>query len=440
MADEQDKTETTEVLHDMTDGSGSRPSEVPLGDVSTKKPSVGDGAAALDNLLIASGGDPANPDDAPTKTPEEVEAEKQKAADEKKITDDAKVAAGKKKADDAAGKAPTTETEKKPDETPSEPQDKLAEVKLPPHAKPETTTAFAEVKRRAREEAAALRTENEALKKKIPTDGSAITPELKKEMDDLRAFRAAHDYQSSPEFVKSYVEPVAANEEAILKKLKTEGFTDEQIGQIKAIGVAKLDWVPIFAKLPPTAQRIIEGKLIENETILDKKAAAVAAGEKAPIEFAAKQKLEKETATKAEEEAYKKEIDGFFSKIVWSQPKTVPADATAAQRTEIEGFNKFVKDQADRRAVLETDRSPQMRATLVTSTLMAYDYKARFENVDARLKEAEAELAQIKKSSSTARRNSNAPSASVSTEKRLSATASGKDAFAAFEAENAVRD
>lgn len=430
MADEQDTKETTQVIHDVTDGSPARPSEVPLNDTPASKPSVGDGAAALDDLLRAAGGDPANPDDAPKEVPEKTEPEKEKKPVETKPVPE------KKKSDEPA----TTEPEKKVEEVVSEPQDKLAEVKLPPHAKPETTTAFAEVKKRAREEAAALRSENEALKKKIPTDGSAITPELKKEMDDLRAFRAAHDYQSSPEFVKNYVEPVAANEDAILKKLKAEGFTDEQLGQIKGIGLSKLDWVPVFAKLPPTAQRIIEGKLIENETILDKKAAAVAAGEKAPLEFAEKQKIEKETATKAEEEAYKKEIDGFFSKIVWAQPKAVPAEATAAQRAEIEGFNKFVKDQADRRAVLEIDRSPQMRATLVTSTLMAYDYKARFEMADARLKEVETELAQIKKSSSTSRRHSNAPSASIPVEKRLGATASGKDAFAAFEAEQASRD
>ncbi len=442
MADEPKKTETAVVTHDATDGTPPAPANTPLNDSSAAKSSVGNGAAALDDLLKAAGGDPSKPDE-PLKQKEDGEDGEETEAEKTQRLADEKAAADKKKLEDDAGKPPVDDKTKKIDPPatppPTEPDDEYSKIKLPPHSKPAVTEAFDNVKKRAREEAARLLAENEDLKKKIPAPGSAVTPELQKEIDDLKAFRAAHDYQNTPEFIAAHVTPLQANNESILAKLKAAGYTDEHIAKIKEIGLDKLDWTPVLEKLPPITKRAIEAKLLENETLAEKRAAAVAAAQKAPQEFTAKQQQAAESAKKAADAEVVAEIDAVTGKVEWAQPKTIPADATAAQRTEIENFNKFVKEQNDRKAVMLADDSPKMRGTMIAASLLAYQFMAQSAGWQKRAEEAEAELARIKKSSSTSRKPSNAPSTGLPA-KSAGPLQSGKEALAAFEAEAAARD
>lgn len=439
------KTETTVVTHDGTDGNDPKPASTPLGDQSAAKVSVSDGSSALDDLLKQAGGDPLNPDaPLPVKSEDddEVETDEEKAAAETKRIADEKAIADKKVLDDAAGKPPVTDPLKPVDPPavpPVEPDDAYAKIKPPPHSKPATTESFNALKKAAREEAAKLRTELEDAKKKIPTDGSAMTPELKKELDDLKAFRAAHDIQNTAEFVAAHVTPLQTNNETILAKLKSAGYTDEHIAKIKEIGLDKLDWEPVLAKLPTIARRAIEAKLLENETLNDKRAAAIAAAQKAPGEFTAKQAEAAKNAAKQADTETTAEIESVIGKVDWSKPKEVPAAATAAERTEIENFNKFVKEQSDRKAIMLEDRSPKMRGTLVAAALLAYQFMGQSQSWQKRAEEAEAELARVRKSSSTARRASNAPTTGLPA-KNTSPLQSGKEALDAFQTEAAARD
>ena len=289
------------------------------------------------------------------------------------------------------------------------------------------------MKRRAREEISRLTAEAEALKSKIPADGAALTPEIKKELDDLRTFRAVHDYQHNAEFVNSYVAPVEANNAAILSKLKEAGFSGDHITKIKSIGLAELDWEPVLAALPSVARRVVEGKLIENETINEKKAAAVAAAEKAPGELTAKQSKEAEAVRTQDTSKFLGTIDAVLEKVDWMKPKEVPVSATTEQKAAIDKHNAFVKEQYGRRALMIADNSPEMRGTMLASTLLAYQFKSAAEAAEARAVAAETELARIKKSSSTARRNSQAPAGGLPDQKAPSITKSGRDIFADIE-------
>ena len=434
------------VTHDNTDGTPASPANEPL---QTAHISVGDGSANLDALLTAKGGNTANPD-GPLKTPDEAAVQKEadetkrvadaaklvedKAAADKKAEEDAKAAeAGKKGVDKPAGKVdPVT--------PPAEPEDEFSKIKLPANAKGAVTESFASLKAAARAETQRLAAEVEELKSKIPAEGAAITPELQKELDELRAFQAVHNYQQNPEFINTYVAPVEANNNAILAKLKEAGFSDEHITKIKTIGIAKLDWEPVLAALPSVTKRIIEGKLIDNESLAEKRAAAVAALEKAPAELTAKQTREAEATRTQETAKFLGTIDSVLDKVDWAKAKEIPASATAEQKLEIEKFNTFVKEQNDRKALMIADRSPEMHGTLVASTLLAYQFKRTAELATARAEAAEAELEKVRKSSSTARRNSQAPAAGGLPVKPPGVTQTGKDMFAAFEAANKTRE
>lgn len=443
MAEDPKNLDTTQTVHDNSDGTPPAANNTPLNDSSVPKVDLSDGSSALDALLISKGGDPRNPDGTPLKTEEEIAAEKlsdeEKATAEQKRLDDEKAAEAAKK---SGTESPVDDGKEKTKTAPvagEEPADKLKEVQLPPHSKPESVSAFKKVKELARAELAAVRGEVEELKKKIPAEGSPLPVETKKELDELRAFRAAHDAQNSPEFKAAYETPITANNESILAKLKAAGYTDEHLAKIKAIGVDKLDWEPVLKALPTVARRAIEAKLLENETILEKRAAAVTAAEKNPGEYAAKQKAAADAASVQENAEFTGTIDTILDKVEWSKQKTIPATATAVEKAAIETHNAFAKAQADRRAVLLADNSPKMRGTLVASTLLAYQFKDQLASMTARAESAEAELAKIKKSSSPARRGSNAPSTGLP-EKKGGPLQTGREALAELEAKSKGRD
>lgn len=441
MADESN----TEIIHDNTDGAAASPSSTPLGDgANAPKNSVSNAADALDGLMKqkeaekvtpAAGSDDVEDVEAKKKADAEAAAKK-KADDDAKAkeksgavtppqSDDEKAAAAKKLAEDEAKKRAAAE----------EPKDKFSEVKLPPYSKPASQSAFDTVKKMAREEIAARDTKIKELEAKIPKNGG-LTPDVEKEIKELREFRAAHGFQTTKEFKETYEAPIAANNESILSKLKANGFSDEHLAKIKEIGVDKLDWDPVLEKLPAVAKRAIEAKLLENENLNDKRAKALEEASKSPQQYEEKQKQAAETAKKEEEQVVTGTVEEILNKLEIVKPKAVPPDASESTKAEIEAHNKFVQDQIARKQALLSDRSPQMIGTLVASTIAAYHFKREMESYKAKFEASDSELQKIKKASSTASRRSQAPAAGLP-EKKTSILKPGKQALDDLAAEQA---
>lgn len=373
--------------------------------------------------------------DAPAKTAEEI------AADKKTAEDKAKADAGKTKEQIAEEKKVAEDkavADRIASDKAKEPKDKLSEVALPPYVKPPTVDAFNKVKQIAREEKAELEKRLAATEARIPKNGG-LTPEVEKELTDLRNFRKAHDLTGDVEFKNTYTKPIEANTETILGKLKASGFTDEQITQIKGIGIDKLDWEPILEKLPAVARRAVEAKLLENDNLIDKRAAALKAAEKAPEEFEKKRKAEADRAASEDRAAADVTAKEILDQVPWFKAKDIPVAATAEERKTLEDHNAFVAEQTARLKEIMSDRSSAMFGTLAASTLLAYQHKRDATIYKGRAEKAEAELERIKKSST--RRPSSAPTDGKIIERKVSIfredTGSALDRLAAEKTRNA---
>lgn len=422
---------TAGLIEAVPDKNDFQPRDVPLSGRS-EGPVTADGGGALDDLFKKSTTppekkEPEEGDDDPEQKDEPAEkkelAKKDEPLPEKKDEP-------AKKADEPEQKDETA-AEKKPDE----PKDALAEVTLPPHAKPATVKSFDEVKRRAREEISTLQTKIKDLETKVPKAGSKLPNEVEAELKELRAFRTAHDYQNDPEFKTKFVTPIEENNDVISKKLKDSGFSDEQISAAKQIGFDKLDWEPVLAKLPSLARRSVEALLLRNEQIGTDKDKALAAAKDNPKNWQEAQTKAQTEKSVAEETTVKSTVDAFIAQQDWMKPKAIPAGASVEQRKQIEADNAAVKTHNDRLKVLLADNSPEMRGTMIASTLLAYQFKGLVETYKTRAETAEAELGRVKKATNTSKANKSAPTSDSIPKPKTSQFESGESALDRFHKE-----
>src|SRR6185503_8432341 len=129
--------------------------------------------------------------------------------------------------------------DKTPPEDDKKPTDDFDAITLPPYSKPKTNESFDKLKTLARERVAAAEQERDALKKErdelAAKLGNGIPVELESELKELRSFRSKLDVEADPEF-KTFDKTIADNTESIYARLKADGFTDEHIAKIKALG------------------------------------------------------------------------------------------------------------------------------------------------------------------------------------------------------------
>src|SRR6185436_6579366 len=135
-----------------------------------------DTSAALDKMLAEAGFSPDGQPLDERRSADEPTAEERAAAE--KAEADKKAAAAKK--------------------------DDLDAVELPPYTKPKTAESFAKVKTIARQKIAAIEKEREELKAKMveleKTAKDGLPAEAKKELEELREFRAKVDVEADPKF------------------------------------------------------------------------------------------------------------------------------------------------------------------------------------------------------------------------------------------------
>lgn len=269
--------------------------------------------------------------------------------------------------------APDAAPEAKPDVAPEviAEKDELDAVELPPHTKPKTGEAFDTVKRIAREKivelskkAAELETAKGELEAKVKSIGDGMTPEIKKELDELRAFRRGLDVEADPEF-KAFDAKAQANTETIYTKLLAAGATSETIDKIKALGGPNgVDWEPILAKLNPVTRRVIESKLVENEDLGEKKTLAIEAAKKNSDQFLKTRAAQTEEQKKSLQTRAEDTLKDLLPSFEWLKPKTADAKATPEQKAAVTKHNELVKESQQYMKEAIADDSPEMRATL----------------------------------------------------------------------------
>ncbi len=412
---------------------------------------------ALTKLLQEATGE-GNPggDDAEAKAAAEKKAAEDKAAAEKKAAEDkaaadaaaaggddaeAKAAAEKKAAEDKAA------AEKK---AAAAPNDDLDKIELPPYTKPKAAEAFATVKTLAKQQIAAARKEAEELKVKLAetekkvSDTGKVSPEVEKELKELREFRQKLDVEADPAF-KEWDAKVKANEEGIYKKLIEAGLGKDVVEKIKGFGgPTEVDWEALNAKIPAPIRRYIEGKLFENETLAENKTLALAKAKENAGEYLKTRSEAFGAQTTEFTKTTLAEFNAIAPRIEWLMEKKAPANATKEQLAEIETHNAFIaKVQPDLKAAIE-DNSPQTKAVLVLgfaqllkqraeNAALVASHKAEVEKLNAELAEKVKLIEGIKKSSTS--RLSSAPPPGQTTKAKVDINETASEALDRLRAE-----
>lgn len=289
----------------------------------------------------------------------------------------------------------------------SDAKDEFDEIELPPHAKPKTTESFATVKTLARQRIAEARKERDELKAKLEeaekSAKAGLPEEAKKELEELRDFRRQMDVEADPSF-KEFDSKSTANTEAMFSKLAAAGFDKDAIQKVKEIGLANVDWDKLLAdgKINSGLKRFIDGKLFENDDLVEKKKQAIAEAKKNAEKFLAERaKNDTRTDDAFATETNKQWSEAIAPKIDWLKEHTITDKTPAAEKEIAQAHNKLVKEiQADIKEAI-ADPSPYMKAILVgsyaTSKKLAWELTRLKTGTDAQIKKLTEELASANK-------------------------------------------
>jgi hypothetical protein len=351
------------------------------------------------------------------KTDEEKEAER-KAAEEAAAAEAAKTDEEKEAERKAAEEAAAAEAAKAAEEDP------YKDVELPANARGKSAEAFATVKARAAADLAKRDEEISKLKSQIEQHEAAMSDpvpaETKKELEELRLFRAKLDLQADPEFTKKYTGKIDQTNEFIYAQLKSTGVVgDEHIAKIRELGgLDKTNYEQILEKIDnPQVVRLVQGKLDEIAVLRFEKGRAleVAQGD---VEKYVKDRQEQYTKSlTAHHETTNAELEKIYTKnMAWLNDPELPATASADEKTIHADAVKFNGEVRGHMAVALKDDSPEMRAVLIAGMGQLLYLKRQYEMTSKALeiseksrKELEAKLDKIKRASVSKLRESNAP-------------------------------
>jgi len=273
---------------------------------------------------------------------------------------------------------------------------RLNDVQLPPHSRAKSSEAFATVKEIARTEIKTEREARKALEQKLAEEiergkTKVATDEvetLRRELDDLRKFRAVHLADQDPKVIQ-FDGQIKANEEAIYSKFLEYGGKQTQVDEIKKHGgPRKIEWEPLLKHMTLPQRRFIESKLVESEGIAFNREQILNAAKADPEKW--EKDYNQRRFSRADEE---------LGKAEWLKPVALAKDATDEQR-------KAAAFQNDRRQKLQTlvksvltDTSPEMHAQLAVGTALAHDLRWQLDNLAAY---RERELKELKDTHSKA--------------------------------------
>lgn len=242
---------------------------------------------------------------------------------------------------------------------------------LPPGASPKSTEAFATIKINAAREIAARDKQLEEARAKLAEleakANQGPDPELVKELEEHRTWRAKLDVEADPKF-KEFDKKVATSQEFIYAQLrKSPNISADVIDQIKKYGGPEnVNLEKIFAALKdPTTQRIIEAKVADIEMTKFSKEDAIKSAKENIAQYVEQQRKAYEGNATAHNQATEKEFSELSSKLTWLAPKAVDPKADEATRKEIEEHNKFVADTKSQLNEALRDDSPKMRAIML---------------------------------------------------------------------------
>lgn len=299
------------------------------------------------------------------------------------------------------------------------PGDEFDKIELPPHTSTKAAESFNAVKAKAREEIEARAKEVAELKAKLEGYASkeVVTPEEKKELDDLRRFRASVEIEKDPAISKEIDERVSENDTKIYATLKSAGMTDEQLKKIKDFGgpLKLTNWDDIFPLLTASQQRVINSRLTDTENLMRDKELKIKAAKDNVDKYLQEKTVSSKVAQEQEIKTLEQSVNELLPHVEWAAAQEAPKDATPEARKAIDELNKATETRMQMLRELLVDRTPQNHATMAVAAVEALHLRAKVKTIsqerDAlkkRVEELTGKMDKIKKSS--APRSSSAPS------------------------------
>jgi hypothetical protein len=298
--------------------------------------------------------------------------------------------------------------------------DKAAEYfkdtpQLPQGASTKSHEAFASIKIKAAQDLSARDKQIDELKKQLAERDeklkSPVPPELLKELEDSRAFRAKLDVDADPKF-KSFDDSINKTRDFIYAQFRNiPGVTDATIEAVKKAGGPDKIMLDTFFKevQDPALQRLVESKVADIKQKQYEKQQAVDAA-KGDVQTYLKQREEElVNQGKAHFENTRTELAPILDSMDFL--RELPAEDPKAKEhnAKIEGYTQEIVGALN-------DNSPKMRAVLIGATIRLFHERAVHAGVVTErdgLKKANAELTaqidKIKSSATTRLRESAAP-------------------------------
>lgn len=294
---------------------------------------------------------------------------------------------------------------------------------LAPNASPKSSEAFAEIKIRAAREISAkdaelekLRKDKAELEQKLKTQ-APLTPEVVKELEDHRTWRAKLDVDADPKFKEFDKQITQATDFIYFQLKKSPAVSDSIIEQIKKLGGPdKTDFTKLWAAVnDPALQRIVESKIADIEAVKFNKQQAIDAAKANVQQYMQERQQAFAKSVTAHRDNTVNEYNQMAGALEWFKPKTVADNADAAAKKAVEDHNSFVEDTKKQIQAALHDDSPQMRAIMLVGMAQLFNLqrehaalKSEKEGLASQVAELTDKLDRIKKASVNRLRESGA--------------------------------
>ena len=313
--------------------------------------------------------------------------------------------------DDLLGDAKADNPPVTPSVTP--PVDPYESTKLRSDASPKTRETFEALKSVAREREATANARAADLEKRLAEiepklkelETREVPEDVKKELENLRAFRAQFDTENDPAFRNKYDSKIDSNYSSIYDRLKVHGLPDAEIAKLKSFSRDDRDRAidSFLDKLPSPDRRFIESKLVDNAGTFDNRQKELAeVRSNADKILAEKAKAPVEQVQKRYD-AIAEVLNPLLQQLPWIHAKQIPASAGAEERKSIEAENAFALEAQNHLREAITDDSPAIRARAAIAIPIALQFKRELTSTRAQLEAVTKELEGIKKASRTSR-------------------------------------
>ena len=357
--------------------------------------------------------------DEPTEKLEEAKIESSEKPKEKSFLDDLLP-------DDEI--TPTGDEAEKSEDAAEQEPDPYESQKLRSDASERTKDTFEKLKQTARErenaakqEVGKLKSNLEELQKEVATlreQTTSLPEDVQSELEELRAYRLAHDTENDPTFREKFDTRREANESTVYDILHRGGLKEDVLEQLKDLPYEeRVEHITRWAdKLSPREKLLINSRLSDNESIELERARAL---EETKANASKLLSERKGPSTEEQQQTFVKEVVTTLKPVLPQvpilHPKEVPANAAPKEKEAVEAHNAKAAEYQSQLLNFLQDQTPATKGVLALAGILAPHYRAQLQSVQAQLKAAQTELSKIKNAGKLSRLSTSSASKGSST-------------------------